>query len=197
METLLFIVLVVAIFLGVVFVYERIKSEKTKTLHRHLDWLAEGSTACQHCGKQVAPHQGFCDYTCRIAHAHATGATVHLPNGLAPCCVMHDGTLLEIEHGDHVDYKHPVEVKWIGEPDEVFRHAFGRELTDDEIRDAMGEYHALIYTDGVIALTLHECRYFLWRLRDGKPLNNRDDGYILVSLEIPERMQRMQKEVTA
>jgi len=47
---------------------------------------------------------------------------------------------------------------------------YGRTLNDIEVRDALGETHALIYTDGYIALTMHECCYAIWNLstRDGQ-----------------------------
>lgn len=100
--------------------------------------------------------------------------------------------MLEHEHADHPDYKHPVEVVWVGkELEEIYRNMFGRTLTDDEIRNAMGEHHALIYTDGTIAVTLYEYTYHTWYLKSGKPMSKRDEGFLLKSLEIPEIFKRM------
>lgn len=56
-------------------------------------------------------------------------------------------------HADHPTFKFLVVVEWVGpEPIEDY---------------ARQEYHALIYTDGTVALTLHECCYAVWSLADG------------------------------
>ena len=84
-----------------------------------------------------------------------TGRT-YTPNGLPVTCVRFDGTELECEHGDHPTYLFPVTVEYIG----------AREgLTED---DGHPETHALIYTDGRIAVTLHECLYQTWLLPEGE-----------------------------
>lgn len=80
---------------------------------------------------------------------------VHTPNGLPVTCVRFDGTELECEHGDHPTYLFPVTVEYTG----------SREgLCDFE---GQPETHALIYTDGTIAVTLCECLYRMWLLPEG------------------------------
>lgn len=148
---------------------------------------------CAFCDKEVLESHNYCDWKCMVGLAKATGGRVINPNGLEPSCIMHDGTMLEIEHGDHPDYKHPVEVKWIGAPDEGYRNIFIKNRTDDQVREMMGSYQALIYTDGTIAVTLYECEYFAWYVRSGKPMNPKpwQEDYRLVSLELPERFKKV------
>lgn len=80
---------------------------------------------------------------------------------------------MEHEHADHPDYKFPVNVDYVGEVDDNDRDCFSgfldkcEEVTDDKIRGMMGERHALIYTDGTMALTMYEYCYALWYLKDG------------------------------
>jgi len=95
------------------------------------------------------------------------GGKLHTPNGLPVMCIRYDNLMLECEHGDHPDYIFPVTAKLIGEPEMMD----GYPVEGDEL-------HALIYHDDSIALTLHECSYFVWHLRDGKlirsPFNDKD-----------------------
>ena len=68
--------------------------------------------------------------------------------------------MLEHEHGDKPDYKFPVHVDFIGDItslDEV-----------DKQHIPYGEDHALIYTDGSVALTMYEYCYAMWYVRDGR-----------------------------
>lgn len=91
----------------------------------------------------------------QVAELIAAGAKVRAPNDLPVNCIRHDGLLLECEHGDHQTYLFPVDVKYLGEPDR-----------------GEDEFHALIYTDGNIALTLCEAEYHLWHVSaGGMPLN--------------------------
>lgn len=81
---------------------------------------------------------------------------VHTPNGLPVTCVRFDGTELECEHGDHPDYLFPVTVEFTGSREGL--HDF----------EWQPETHALIYTDGRIAVTMHECCYATWLLPEGE-----------------------------
>lgn len=85
--------------------------------------------------------------------------------------------MYEIEHGDHPDYKFPVHATYVGEhPEEHFTvsDAGGNNVEVDPgwVESRMHESHALIYTDGSIALTLYECSYAIWSLRDGKVIES-------------------------
>jgi hypothetical protein len=80
--------------------------------------------------------------------------------------------MYEHEHGDHPDYKFPVEVEYLGLISDDCRGDFEmlarRVGTDDEVRKFLGETHALVYTDGTVALTLYECNYTLFLVETGK-----------------------------
>jgi len=108
---------------------------------------------CLRCGKDTGGPTNYCNWGCLEAYNRAHGGKEHLPNGLPVRSIRHDGLMLECEHGDHPDYIGPT-------PENEY-----------EYRD---ELHALIYTDGHIALTLYETEPHLWlagvpyRQRDGR-----------------------------
>lgn len=126
---------------------------------------------CQHCKKPCEKHHNYCSWACHIESAKAVGGVAHTPNGLPITTVRRDGNMYEHEHGDHPDYKFPVRVNYVGKLDtdevEEIESTFGRPVTEEEARKFRGEVHALIYTDGSIALTMYECCYALWYLRKG------------------------------
>jgi hypothetical protein len=103
------------------------------------------------------------------------------PNGLPVVVVRHDGVGLEHEHADHLTYKFPVVAEYV-EPPPPDLPAW-----DDSYAPAT---LALIYTDGVVALTLYEHCYDLWLLDDGRQLSGEPwfrDGWRL-SRESRERV---------
>jgi hypothetical protein len=51
--------------------------------------------------------------------------------------------------------------------------------TNDEVRAMYGETHALIYTDGCVALTLYETCYAIWSVRSGRRLGGGSGNYRL------------------
>jgi hypothetical protein len=110
---------------------------------------------CCNCGKENLD-VNYCNFDCIIETAKKAGGKVITPNNLPIGCVTCDYTMLECEHGDHPSYKFPVVVKYIGkrEPD---AHEF----------DYADETHALIFFDDTIALTLHECCYYVFSLKTG------------------------------
>ena len=118
-------------------------------------------STCPRCGEEPSS----CPWECRVAGARADGAVDHRPNGLPVGCITSTGLLLECEHGDHRDYKFPVEVT--GPATEMYVNGEGEEV---ELPSRYPEQHALIYTDGCVALTLYECCYFLWHLATGEPI---------------------------
>lgn len=130
------------------------------------------------CGKALRPHENTCSWTCTVAVAKAAGGRVHTPNGLPIKCVRHDGTMLEHEDGDHPDYRFPVDVEYVGEVKDEHRRDYEavagvRPASDADVRDMYGETHALIYTDGCVAVTLYETCYAMWLVRSGEPLGGR------------------------
>lgn len=126
---------------------------------------------CVFCGKETTPHDNYCDWNCMIGNAKANGGRVHTPNNLPIRSINAKGDMYEHEHGNHPDYKCPVDILYVGPIGagqiSDFENVCGRPGTDSEVRDFFGETHALIYTDGSIALTMYEYCYSLWHLKDG------------------------------
>lgn len=108
---------------------------------------------CMNCKGRSPQYHNSCSWDCCINLAKKEGGKVHTPNGLPIRSIRADNEMFEHEHGDHPDYKFLVEVEFIGE-----RPADLPEW-DDSYRN---ETHALIYTDGHIALTLYEHNYAMW-----------------------------------
>lgn len=109
---------------------------------------------CLACGKEVERYYNYCNWDCHVQHAKDEGGVVHCPNGLPVRCITRDNVLIECEHGDHPDYKFPVEV--------------GRErFLDRDDERKFNDIHALIYADDSIALTMYECNYAVWSLSTG------------------------------
>jgi hypothetical protein len=71
--------------------------------------------------------------------------------------------LLECEDGDHVDYICPVFAEYTGDIEEVTT----RDESGREVHVGDRETHALIYTDGCIAVTVYEHCYAMWSLKSG------------------------------
>lgn len=131
--------------------------------------------ACLNCGKPPPQtYLNYCDWECTVEHARKEGAVEVRPNGLPIRCVTASGLLLECEDGDHATYIFPVEVEYIGPaPKEYFGHYHGDSntltpATPEEVSQRKFETHALIYTDGHVALTLYEMCYAMWYLRKGE-----------------------------
>lgn len=121
---------------------------------------------CVFCQKENQ-YTNYCNSECHIAHAEQIGGKKFLPNGLPVGCIRHDGNMYEMEHGDHKNYKFPVEIEWIGEGDaDCLIDANGSVVAQDNSM-FNHQYHALIYTDGFVALTIYECSFAIWSARDG------------------------------
>ena len=112
---------------------------------------------CTNCNKEIEQHLNYCSWDCNIEAAKKEGGKAHTPNGLPIACIKADGTMLEHEHGGHPDYKFVIEIEFVGERPKLpeWDHSYTTET------------HALIYTDGVIAVTMYECCYATWYLNDG------------------------------
>jgi hypothetical protein len=133
---------------------------------------------CKHCGKEAPEFHNYCNWDCHIEAVKAAGGVVYTPNGLPIRCIQAGGLLLEHEHGDHLDYKFPVKAVFYKTPEELVAEGVSwvdgnGDKTPMTVEDAAYDCyqtHALIYTDGTIALTLYECCYAMWELRTGKVL---------------------------
>ena len=137
----------------------------------------ESTRPCSNCGKATPSYLNFCEWSCHVEAAKKHGGKVLTPNGLPIRCISHDGTMLECEHGDHPDYQFPVDVEYCG-PEEDKPHWVGEggvrvppSEEDDEM--LLHETHALLYSDGYIAVTLYECVYAMWEVDGGKILAGR------------------------
>jgi hypothetical protein len=78
--------------------------------------------------------------------------------------------MLECEGGDHPDYKFPVNAEYVGDKGAlgiVNGNGEERECSEEELREQSHETHALIYTDGAVAITTYECCYAMWDLSTG------------------------------
>jgi len=116
------------------------------------------SGICEFCNKEIEKYLNYCSWNCHVFYAQSRGGNIHCPNNLPITCIMWDNRMLECEHGDHNDYKFPIEVEYKGEiPEDLPEWDCSYE----------NQIHALIYTDGSIALTLGEATYNLWFVNDG------------------------------
>ena len=115
---------------------------------------------CAHCGAEVPSYVNYCGWDCIVGAAKAAGGEAHQPNGLPIRSVKFDNSMWEHEHGDHPDYRFPVTVKYIGH----------RQPIDRDDCSYCDQDHALIYTDGCIALTLYECTYGIFSVETGESL---------------------------
>lgn len=113
------------------------------------------------------------------------------------------------EHADHPDYKFPIEARFHKTPQKLFDEgAFfwsdgcgGKTpMTLEEVERECIQVHALIYTDGSIALSIYEHCYALWRLRTGEVIGgsylwDREGDWILTpeSLEKIKELAREQR----
>lgn len=111
-------------------------------------------TPCAHCAKPTPKNYLnppiLCSWECRVAACEAGGGERHTPNGLPVMFIRSDGLMTECAHGDHEDYLFPVKV--IGGED----------------CESYPQTHALVYTDGRIALTLYETSPAIWSAREGR-----------------------------
>lgn len=135
-------------------------------------------TKCVNCGKDTPePYLNYCDWGCHVEAAKKGGGKVIAPNGLPITVIRGDNLMLEHESADHPDYKFPVTAVFYQTPQEMFDkgESFWVDGNSDKVPMTIKdlEYyhkqeHALIYTDGSVAITLYECCYAMWYLRDGK-----------------------------
>ena len=118
------------------------------------------------CGAAVPdyrhPDNNSCSWDYYVAQARADGCPEYAPNGLPIRSVRADGLLLEHPDADHPTYIFPVDVDGEDHPETI-------ELGWREYPQS----HALIYTDGRIAITLYECDYAIWSLCSGEPRGGR------------------------
>lgn len=118
---------------------------------------------CISCGKFIEEYYNYCTWSCQIDDAKKSGGQAHLPNNLPVGCIRHDGAMLEHEHGDHPDYKFPVTIEYCGSEENTpyWSDGLGNKTDAPELQQ---ETHALIYSDGAVAITMYECCYAMWYL---------------------------------
>lgn len=110
---------------------------------------------CTVCKKEVSDWLNYCSWDCQVNEAKLSGGKVICPNNLPVSCITYDFTMLEHEHADHPDYKFPIYVEFFGK---------------DHLEGFRGEKHALLYTDGIVAVTIYECCYAMWLVINGELL---------------------------
>lgn len=132
---------------------------------------------CVNCGEEAPEAHNYCNWDCSVEAAKKAGGKVIAPNGLPVRCIRHDNAMLEHEHADHPFYKFPVRAVFYKTPQEMLDsgESFwvdGNGLTIpktvEELEYDCVQDHALLYTDGSVALTMYECCYALFSLRDGR-----------------------------
>jgi hypothetical protein len=128
---------------------------------------------CEICGADIPQHHNYClKKECMIELTTRAGGVAYTPNNLPIMCFRADGLMLEHEHGDHPDYIFPVDVEYIAPLDEGHSKDYasitGKEGTPEEVRASCGETHALIYTNGSIAVTIYETCSAAWMLQEDK-----------------------------
>lgn len=120
---------------------------------------------CAYCKREIEDAVNYCSWQCHIDEARALGGKVIAPNGLPATVIKFDGSMLEHEHADHPSYVFPVEIEYRGVVPE------GLDEWDCSYKP---ETHALIYTDGNIAITLYEHTYGAFFIADGSSWSNKN-----------------------
>ena len=128
---------------------------------------------CEVCEKEVCDDE----WACRVEMNRREGCPELTPNNLPIHCIRADGTMLEHEHGDREDYLFPVEVEYIGPPDETRYHLINGEGNIEVIDEGWKysidhEMHALLYANGSIAVTMYETCSAAWLLQEDKQRKN-------------------------
>ena len=128
---------------------------------------------CKICKKTAPKYHLYCSWNCHVEDCRRDGYVEICPNGLPVMSVPASGLLLEHEHGDHPDYIFPVDIEFLGtiteEDKQDYEAQTGKNAENkDDVRKFLSQTHALIYTDGSAAVTLHECTYATWYVRTGK-----------------------------
>jgi hypothetical protein len=110
------------------------------------------------------------DWKQKVEELKEAGYPVFAPNNLPIRCITADGTMKEHEHSDHIDYKFPVMCEYVGGNKEDYYSTNGLDekfpMDEWEIDEQNHEEHALIYTDGFLAVTMFEYCYSIWYLRE-------------------------------
>jgi hypothetical protein len=126
---------------------------------------------CHYCNEKTPEeYLNYCSNECQIDEAIADGAKVLCPNAL-PITTITSRYVMENGHADHPDYRFPVRVEQY--MDVVEKDGDMKLYEATEPTEWLLEDHALIYSDGSIALTIYECCYFMWKLTDGLSLNDK------------------------
>lgn len=122
---------------------------------------------CPNCSKEMPSWVNYCSWNCGIELCRKDGGREFTPNGLPIKSIRWDGLMLEHSHGDHPDYKFPISAMRVN-----------RIPVDENGLNENHETHALIYTDGHVAVSLYEGCYSIWSVGSGKSLggwNNRHE----------------------
>lgn len=137
--------------------------------------MSEDLHPCNFCKKSISAYINYCNWECMLEEAKKNGGAIHTPNGLPIKSIKHDGSMWEHEHGDHPDYKFPVDVEYAGAPREMYfiiGDGTRVPMSKEQIRAHNKETHALIYSSRSVALTLYEHCHALWNLKTGEVMHS-------------------------
>jgi hypothetical protein len=120
---------------------------------------------CEFCGN----NEPCTEWKCIIEMHKKAGHPQYTPNNLPIMCIRADGLMLEIEGGDHPDYKFPVQADYIGPKDETRYQTIDGSgnisVMEDWWKEAIDhEAHALLYANESVAVTLYETCSAVWAL---------------------------------
>lgn len=137
---------------------------------------------CGNCGKENE-FTNYCDWECHVEAATKSGGKIIAPNNLPITCIKHDGTLLEHSDADNPNYKFPITVEFVGIKPEGYDDCNSKNYDPFSYED---QSHALLFCDRYVAVTIYECRYFMWSCHKGF-LHNNMNGYKAKEWKITEK----------
>lgn len=125
---------------------------------------------CEICGDDVPKNFNYCSrIECAIELNKRDGGIAYTPNGLPISCIRADCNMYEHEHGDHPNYIFPIEIEYVGpKNDDRYKWIDGEGNVSDMEEEwryvTDHQTHALLYTNGSIAVTIYETCSSAWML---------------------------------
>lgn len=128
---------------------------------------------CSYCNKEISAHTNYCNWECQIAEAIQFGYKIIAPNNLPIRCIA-PGKKAVLEHynADHPNYKYPFAI-----------------IPNDD-SNAYPEFHAMIYYDEHVILSIGDARYGLWSRASGQNLGKEAFAGYVIQTEDLEKIER-------
>jgi hypothetical protein len=117
---------------------------------------------CLFCSKENESIN-FCDWDCHVKYSESIGMEKLCPNNLPITCI--GDKMMEHEHADHPNYQYPIRIKNPGEEKDELIDKDGNVVG---VYNNSNQAHALIFNDGNLAITIYECRYYIWNVCQNK-----------------------------